>query len=100
MHIELEQHFENLTHAYPNSGEIHSLWVLLKKKIEDELVHSRGVFVNYSLHDAAHSRTVLQAIESFLCDERIRMLSVADTFMILACTYAEWRRLIIKFMIC
>ena len=89
MHITLEQHFENLAHAYPNAGEIHSLWVLLKKKIEDELVHSRGVFVNYSLHDATHSRTVLQAIERFLGDKRIRMLSVTDTFMILACTYAH-----------
>ncbi len=71
MPMTLEKHFENLAHNYPSVQEIHSLWMLLKKRIEDELLHSRSVFVNYSFHDGSHSRSIIQAIERFLGDERI-----------------------------
>lgn len=45
----LEKHFEILAENHPAIQEIHSLWILLKKRIEDKLVHSRSIFVNYSL---------------------------------------------------
>lgn len=89
MTLTLEKHFENLAQIYPGVGEMHSLWVLLRKRIEDELLQSRSVFVHYSLHDGSHSRSILQAIERFLGEERIIKLSATDTFMILACTYAH-----------
>ena len=89
MQITLEKHFERLAQNYPAAQEIHSLWVLLRKRLEDELVHSRGVFANYSIHDGSHSRSVIQAIERFLGEERICQLSATDTFMLLACTYAH-----------
>lgn len=89
MPLTLEQHFEELAARYPSVHELFSLWVLLKKRIEDELLHSRGVFVTYSLHDGSHSRSVLQAIERFLGEERIRKLSATDTFMLLACAYTH-----------
>lgn len=89
MPLTLEQHFEELREGYDSVKELHSLWVMLKKHIEDEMVYSRNVFVNYSLHDASHSRTIIQAIERFLGEERIRRLSATDTFMLLACAYAH-----------
>lgn len=85
----LEKHFKNLAENHPAIREIHSLWVLLKKRIEDKLVHSRSIFVNYSFHDGSHSRSIIQTIERFLGEERICRLSATDTFMLLACAYAH-----------
>ena len=89
MPMTLEKHFEDLAKNYPTVQEIYSLWTLLKKRIEDELIHSRSVFVNYSFHDGSHSRSIVQAIERFLGDERICLLSATDTFMLLACAYSH-----------
>lgn len=89
MPLTLEHHFEDLAHAYENVKELYSLWILLRKKIEDKLTYSRSVFVTYSLHDVSHSRSIIQAIERFLGDERIERLSATDTFMILICAYAH-----------
>lgn len=57
--------------------------------MKDKLTYSRNVFFNYSLHDGSHSRSVLQVIERFLGEERIRQFSATDTFMLLVCTYAH-----------
>lgn len=89
MPITLEKHFQNLAKNYPTVQEVYSLWLLLKKRIVDELVHSKSVFINYSFHDGSHSRSIIQAIERFLGDERICQLSATDTFMLLACAYAH-----------
>lgn len=85
----LERHFENLAQSYSEAQEIYSLWSLLKKRIEEQLVHSSGVFANYSLHDKSHSLSVIQSVERLLGEERIRKLSVTDTFMLLVCIYAH-----------
>lgn len=89
MPMTLEKHFEDLVKNYPTVHEVYSLWMLLKKRIEDELIHSRSVFANYSFHDGSHSRSIVQAIERFLGDERICLLSATDTFMLLACVYSH-----------
>lgn len=89
MPLTLERHFEELAQTYSNVRELYSIWTLLRKKIEDRMNYSRSVFVNYSLHDATHSRSILQAIERFLGDERISRLSATDTFMLLTCAYAH-----------
>lgn len=87
--LTLEQYFANLAEHYPEVKELHSLWMLLRKDLEDRLPHSRSTFVHYSLHDATHSRTVIRAIERFLGEERILQLSATDTFMLLCCAYAH-----------
>lgn len=89
MPMTLERHLAVLAEAYPQVRELNSLWVLLKKRLEEELSYSRGVFVNYSLHDGTHSRSIIQAVERFLGAERIRKLSATDTFMLLVCAYAH-----------
>lgn len=89
LQITLEKHFELLAAESAEIRELYSLWVLFQKRIEDELLRSRSVFFNYSLHDGSHSRSILQAIERFLGEDRICRLSPTDTFMILVCTYAH-----------
>lgn len=89
MPVDLERHLENLAESYPKVKELHSLWLLLRKRIEEELTHCGSIFVNYSLHDGSHSRTVIQAVEQFLGEERICRLSATDTFMLLACIYSH-----------
>lgn len=89
MPLTLEQHFKWLAEQYPDVQDLHSLWLLLRKDLEDRLPHSRGVFVHYSLHDATHSRSVIRAIERFLGENRIGKLSATDTFMLLICAYAH-----------
>ncbi len=89
MPLTLEQHFKDLSDQYLEVLELHSLWMLLRKDLEDRLPHSRTVFVHYSLHDATHSRSVIRAIERFLGEERISILSATDTFMLLICAYAH-----------
>lgn len=89
MPVDLEKHLENLAESYPKVRELHSLWLLLRKRIEEELTHCGSIFVNYSLHDGSHSRSVIQAVERFLGEERIGRLSATDTFMLLACIYSH-----------
>lgn len=89
MPVDLERHLKNLAESYPQVGELHSLWLLLRKRIEEELVHCGSIFVNYSLHDGSHSRSVIQTVERFLGEERICRLSATDTFMLLACIYSH-----------
>ena len=90
MPMTLEKHFEKLRglDGAPVK-ELYSLYELLKKRLKEKLLSSRGIFVNFSLHDASHSRSIIQAIERFLGEERICMLTPTDTFMLLICAYAH-----------
>lgn len=87
--LTLETHFGLMAKESSAIENLHSLWVLLRKDLEDMLPLSRNTFVHYSLHDATHSRSVIQAIERFLGEERIKSLSATDTFMLLLCAYAH-----------
>lgn len=89
MPLTLEIHFEELANRYETVKELHSLWILLKKRLIEELSNSRSVFVNFSLHDSSHSQSILHAIERFLGEKRIELLSATDTFMLLVCAYAH-----------
>lgn len=89
MPLTMERHFNTLAQDYPAVAELYSLWILLKKRIEEQLIHSSGIFANYSLHDKSHSLSVIQSIERLLGEERICRLSATDTFMLLVCVYAH-----------
>lgn len=90
MPMTLERHFEELREQDGlSTTELYSLYKLLKPRLMDRLISSRSVFINYSLHDASHSQSIIQAIERFLGENRIRMLSPTDTFMLLICAYAH-----------
>lgn len=87
--LTLEDHFEELAKENPAIRDLNSLWRLFRKDLIEHLVASRSVFVHFSLHDASHSLSVIQSIERFLGEDRIKMLSATDTFMLLCCCYAH-----------
>lgn len=89
MPMTLEKHFENLAQLYPAVQDLYSLWTLLKRQLEEKLIYSCSVFVNYSNHDKRHCLSIIQSIERFLGEERIVKLSATDTFMLLVCIYAH-----------
>lgn len=89
MPLTLEMHLNDLGLRDLASKELVSLYNLLKKRISARLINTRTVFVEYSLHDASHSRTIIRAIERFLGESRIKKLSATDTFMLLVCAYAH-----------
>ena len=82
MPLTLEMHLDNLSKRNIASKELNSMYYLLKKRLENILNYSRAVFVEYSLHDASHSKAIIQSIERFLGENRIRKLSATDTFML------------------
>lgn len=43
----------------------------------------------YSLHDCTHSETILRSIEYLLGEDRIKLLSPTDTWLILQCAYTH-----------
>lgn len=87
--LTLEEHFKNMALFSHETKMLYNVWELLRTDITEHLASSRSVFVHFSLHDSTHSRTVISAIEMFLGEERIKMLSVTDTFMLLVCAYAH-----------
>ena len=89
MPITLEKHFENLREQSDAVKELHSIYDLLKNRLEKELPDSHQVFYSLSYHDASHSKALIQAIERFLGEKRIVQLSPTDTFMLLVCAYAH-----------
>ena len=89
MSLTLERHFHCLAEQDSDVQELRSLWLLLRKNLEERLLLSRGAFVHYSLHDVTHSRSVIHAIERFLGEDRIARLSATDTFMLLCCAFAH-----------
>lgn len=89
MMFTLEEHFKNLSEKYEQVREVYSLWVLLKKDISEKLNNVYRSFPYFSKHDASHSRTIITNIELFLGEERIRVLSATDTFMLLICAYSH-----------
>lgn len=44
MPLTLEIHFEELANRYETVKELHSLWILLKKRLIEELSNSRNVW--------------------------------------------------------
>ena len=87
--ITLESRFKQWSEEDCAVEELYSLWKLLKKRMEDKLIHSQSIFVNFSLHDGSHSKSIIHAIERFLGEERIYKLSATDIFMLLVCAYAH-----------
>ncbi|MDO4168581.1 MAG: hypothetical protein Q4D45_01670 [Lachnospiraceae bacterium] len=87
--LTLEKHLQSIVQENDFVTDLYSVWRLLKKKMDDRLSDSRNIFVTYSLHDSSHSQSVIQAIERFLGNERISILSPTDTFMLLVCAYAH-----------
>lgn len=87
--LTLERHLKSMAEYNDEIKDLESMWHLLKKQLEEQLTYSKSLFVNYSIHDASHSRSIIRSIERVLGENRIAALSPTDTFMILICAYAH-----------
>jgi hypothetical protein len=85
----LEVHLHNYSNNAPEYKELYCYWVIRKKEYTQRLQASIQSFPSYSLHDASHSEKIVQAIELLLGEDRIRLLSATDTWLLLECSYAH-----------
>lgn len=79
----LEKHLKILSETDKDYELLYSIWDLNKKNLTKGLNMVSASFPNYSVHDISHSMTIIDNIECFLGEERIRKLGATDTFLLL-----------------
>lgn len=87
--LTLEDHLKELSETIPNYSKLHSLWRVLRDKIEKKIQEVNQTFPMYSYHDSIHSKSIITAIERFLGEERVASLSPTDTLLLLICCYVH-----------
>lgn len=79
----LEKHLKLLSDEDQDYELLYSIWDLNKKNLMQGLNLVSSTFPHYSGHDISHSMTIINNIQCFLGEERIRNLGATDTFLIL-----------------
>lgn len=79
----LEEHLRFLSIEDKDYEILYSIWDLNKKNLTQGLSLISSSFPHYSIHDVSHSMTIIDNIQCFLGEERIKRLSATDTFLIL-----------------
>jgi hypothetical protein len=82
----LQKRFFELTQA-PNLKLLESQWQFDQKLIPKALQSVGQLFPHYSRHDQSHSEQILINIERVLGEERIRLLSATDIWLLLEAAY-------------
>jgi len=83
----LQTHFDEIAGKQANLKRLHSQWQFDKELIPKALQTIGGLFPHYSRHDQSHSDQILVNIERLLGDERIKLLSATDTWLLLEAAY-------------
>ena len=79
----LEKHLKSLADNDKDYEPLYSIWSLNKKNLTQGLNMVSSSFPNYSVHDISHSITIVDNIQCFLGEDRIKRLGATDTFLIL-----------------
>ena len=79
----LEKHLRFLSSSDKDYELLYSIWDLNKKNLSQGLNLVSNSFPHYSAHDISHSMTIINNIQCFLGEERIKHLGATDTFLIL-----------------
>lgn len=79
----LEKHLKSLAENDKDYESLYSIWSLNKKNLTQGLNMISSSFPNYSVHDISHSMTIIDNIQCFLGEERIKKLGATNTFLIL-----------------
>lgn len=79
----LEEHLRNISFEDKDYEVLFSIWDLNKKNLAQGLNLVSASFPHYSVHDVNHSMTIIEQIQCFLGEDRIKLLSATDTFLIL-----------------
>lgn len=84
----IEQHLESF-----NDNEackfLCGSWHVEKPQYVNRLKAVAQRYPYYSLHDCTHSETILKSIEYLLGEDRIKLLSPTDSWLILQCAYTH-----------
>lgn len=79
----LEKHLKSLSENDKDYEVLYSIWDLNRKNLSKGLNLVSASFPNYSVHDISHSLTIIDNIQCFLGEERIKKLGATDTFLLL-----------------
>lgn len=79
----LEKHLKYLSDNDKDYELLYSIWDLNKKNLTQGLNAVSIYYPNYSLHDVSHTYSIIDNVQSFLGEERIKRLGATDTFLLL-----------------
>ncbi len=79
----LEKHLKSLATEDKDYEVLYSIWELNKQNIAQGLNTIAAAFPHYSRHDISHTMNILNNIQCFLGEERIKQLGATDTFLLL-----------------
>lgn len=83
----LEKHLENIAQENSEYTKIFDMWKVIKNRVTSVLDNVSVYFPHFSLHNATHSQTICLQVGRLLGEERIKKLSLTDTFMLLLAFY-------------
>ena len=86
--LTLEQHLYSYASEKPFQF-LWSSWITEKEEYRKMLETVPATFSTYSSHTVDHSEVILTRIESLLGEDRIRLLSPTDTWLLLQCAYTH-----------
>ncbi|WP_037321801.1 ATP-binding protein [Salegentibacter sp. Hel_I_6] len=85
----LEKHLEESSKFNSQFEILNAIWKLNKKNLSKALNNVHQFFPHYSLHEQSHSNNIVNNIESFLGEKRIKRLSPTNTWLILMASFTH-----------
>ncbi len=79
----LEKHLKSFSDVDKDYELLYSIWDLNKRNLTQGLSLVYSFFPHFSGHDFSHSLSLINNIQCFLGEERMRCLSATDTFLLL-----------------
>jgi HD superfamily phosphodiesterase len=79
----LEKHLKYLSEENSCYEQLYSVWTLNYKNLSKGLNVISSLYPHYSSHDVSHSMAIVDNIQYFLGEDRIKKLGATDTFMLL-----------------
>ena len=85
----IEKHLEESSKVNGQFEILDAIWKLNKRNLAHALANISQYYPHYSLHDKSHSNTIINNIESFLGEERIKRLSPTNAWLMLMAAYTH-----------
>ncbi len=79
----LEKHLKFLSEENSCYEQLYSVWTLNYQNLSKGLSVISSLYPHYSSHDVSHSMSIVENIQYFLGEDRIKKLGATDTFMLL-----------------
>ena len=85
----IEKHLEESSKVNSQFEILDAIWKLNKRNLSLALSNISQYYPHYSLHEQSHANTIINNIESFLGEERIKRLSPSNSWLILMSAYTH-----------